>query len=141
MKHIKLFENFLIKEGGIDYIPGYRSDTTSDYMYIIRKKTSLIVNEELKRIKEELFKENSDIYSKISWVNIALTALQDKFNIKNDLIDDCKKYINDILNYNFDSSDIDAESRKKYMKITLEELNNLKSNGDYYYNPGFMEKN
>lgn len=154
MKYLKYIDTFL-NEGASNFWPGYGSDDTSDIMSEIRKKTSVVMNKELKNWEKKLlnvkvkkrdilWKNNQerDFWQKMTWVNLVLTALQDYFNVEEELIDKCKIYIDDMLEYENGSYLLKNDYEEFYstMKITKQRLKELIPTDGFYYSQGFLDE-
>jgi len=140
---MKFSDYILLNEGTSGYWPGYASDTTADILTEIRKKTSVTQNIELKKFEDKWLKEVDKIklfWKKHDWVNIVLTSLQDGFFIKKELIDKCKKYLSELIDQaNEEILESSYELFISTLKTTLNELNKLKINNEFYA-PGFLDK-
>lgn len=144
----------VLLEGTSDYWPGYSDDTTADTLGELKKKTSKIQNQELKKLEKELLnmsvghhsylwktEEERDFWQKNLWVNLVLTSLQDGFYIDRTLLEKSQQYLKDIL----DDSNLEKNVKesalyfKKSLLLTLQELTDLlESDGDTIYDPGFL---
>ena len=153
---IPSFKNFKILESTSNYYPGYSDDGTADNLSDIRKKTSIIQNEELRKKKEKVlepFKNNPKqfFYQKWMYANMILTSLQDGFYINRDLIDTAFQLYSELVNDEnieiFRAKEKDPDMFKRHIIeviIQLKELmssDNLSSfDNNYFYSPNFMDK-
>lgn len=136
-------------EGTVDYWPGYGDDSIADKLGEIRKKTSKIQNQELRKKEKEILldgkTDRDKFFQKWRYANMILTSLQDGFYIDETLLDKAldlyKEIIDDpnINEYLKDSKDpryfIDS------IELILTKLaNEIKINkGDPIYAPGFLD--
>ncbi len=147
----------IVNEGTGNYWPGYSDDGTADSLSDIRKKTSKIQNDELRKKEKKVLSYNSSIdseekslfFQKWMYANMIMTSLQDGFYIDYDLLDKAFELYQEIIDdpnldvYLADSKhpqyfpdSIELILTKLGEKITHEE----KDEDQTVYAPGFLDK-
>jgi hypothetical protein len=165
MKHLKPFgklEESKIYEGTSDYWPGYSDDNVFDYLIVIRKKTSKVQNDELRKLEDEVLKPASkslrDImgidetgsmfWQKQLYANLIVTSLQDGFYIDASLFNKALDLFKEVLGdpkldeYTKDSSELFRNTLTVIVN-KMEELRGKKLHGkddSQYYKPGFLDR-
>jgi hypothetical protein len=140
-----------VNEGTTNYWPGYSDDGTADKLSEIKKKTSEIQNDELRRKEKEVISYKSDLdppdkamfFQKWMYANMILTSLQDGFYIDGSLLDRALELYTEIIRdpkldeYLEGSKDFFRDS----IELVLTKLSQkIKEQGEEVYAPGFLDK-
>jgi len=148
---------FIFESTG-DYWPGYSDDGTADSLSTIRKKTSKIQNDELRKKEKEVLSNKSsfkagvssesenEFFQKWMYANMIMTSLQDGFYIEEELLDEALGiYLELIKDPNIDEY-LHNSKNPDYFKNTIELIitklsQKIESDGSgEVYSPGFLDK-
>lgn len=148
----------LVYESTGNYWPGYSDDGTADNLADIRKKTSKIQNDELKKKKKEVLSNNysddngpsaedkKEFFQKWMYANMILTSLQDGFYIKKELLDEALVLYSEIIaDSQIDEYLKDSKNPDYFIQtigVILSKLQEkVETNGKgEVYAPGFLDK-
>jgi len=151
MRH---FMNFNIFESTSHYLPSLSDDGTADHLSEINKKTSKIVNTELKKKEDKILTHRYDttirsdqmqeVIQKWMYANMVMTSLQQGFRIELKLIQRAHELYQEVLDTDLSNASKDnikwQKSFKNQINLVVKRMLKLKplENG-LYYNPGFMK--
>jgi hypothetical protein len=155
MKYIKEYNKFINESTG-HFLPSYSDDGTADRLSNIHKKTSKVLNDELRKVEKDIIKldksityiepEKQQFYNKWMYGNMIFTSIQDGYFLDIDLVKRAKELYIELLNdpkiNEYTKENKNPETFKKDLNLVLRRYDEDKFDDakDYIYRPGFMRE-